>query len=432
MQLKGGISLETVKMVCGILIAFFGFLYAYRTIYIIVGLFTTKKFEKAKKQHKYAILIAARNEEAVIGNLLDSISKQVYPSELIDVFVVADNCTDNTAVIARSHGAHCYERHDASKQTKGFGLQFLFENIDRDFGIGSFEGYFVFDADNLLKRDYITKMNDAFDSGEKVITSYRNTKNFDDNYISAGYAIHWLRTALCENKARSFFGLSTRIQGCGFLFASELVSDGWKYTTLAEDRAFTIDVISDGICVSYQHDAEFYDEQPTDLKIALRQRKRWAKGHLEAFRDYWKKLLLGIVRQKSFRRKIDCFDAFMTTFPLVLFLLPIKFVNYIAICFETVELGVADEEIFKLIYNFFEMLIFEHFGVIPMALLVFVFEYKRITKMKLHKMIFYSLTFPIFGIFGDISTWIAVFNKISWDPIPHKANVKIAELEGKI
>lgn len=421
--------MEEISYLCGILIAIIGALYSYRAIYIIVGLFKTKKFKPAKKKHRYAILIPARNEETVIGNLLDSISRQDYPSDLIEVFVVADNCTDGTARIAKEYGAHCYERHDKRKQTKGFALQFLFERIDRDFGIGSFDGYYVFDADNLLKRDYISKMNDAFDSGEKVVTSYRNTKNFDDNIISAGYAIHWLRTALCENKARSYFGLSTRIQGCGFLFSSELVKDGWKYTTLAEDRAFTIDVISEGICVGYQHEAEFYDEQPTDLKIALRQRKRWAKGHLEAFRDYWKKLLVGVIRMKDVRRKIDCFDAFMTTFPLVLFLIPIKIVNYVAVCSETIKYGVADEEIVEMIVDLFEILIFEHFGVIPMALLVFLFEYKHIARIKLHKVILYSLTFPLFGIIGDLSTWVALFNKIKWDPIPHKSNVKIAELE---
>ena len=93
--------------------------------YFVIGMFFTRKFKPAKKKHKYGILIAARNEEKVIGNLIDSINKQDYPKDLYKVFVVADNCTDNTASIARKHGAVVYEREDNEHRTKGFALQFL-------------------------------------------------------------------------------------------------------------------------------------------------------------------------------------------------------------------------------------------------------------------------------------------------------------------
>ena len=156
-----------------LIIAFLGIFSIHSTLYWVVGFFWTRKFKPAKNQHKYAIVIAARNEEAVIGNLLDSISKQDYPSELITTFVVADNCTDKTAQVARSKGAICYERFNDKDRTKGFALQFLFERIKEDYGIDAFEGYFVFDADNLLNRDYVQKMNDSFDEGEKIITSYQ-------------------------------------------------------------------------------------------------------------------------------------------------------------------------------------------------------------------------------------------------------------------
>ena len=151
-------------------------LYFFVPVYTILGFFLTKKFPKAKHNHKYAIMIAARNEEAVIANLLDSINAQDYPRELVTVFVVADNCTDATAQVARSYGAKCYERFDEERRTKGYALEFLVENIRRDYGIESFDAYFIFDADNLLKKDFITRMNEAFDSGEKIVTSYRNTK----------------------------------------------------------------------------------------------------------------------------------------------------------------------------------------------------------------------------------------------------------------
>jgi cellulose synthase/poly-beta-1,6-N-acetylglucosamine synthase-like glycosyltransferase len=190
---------------------------AYKTLYWLIGVFFTRKFKPAKNKHKYAILIAARNEKNVIGNLLDSINKQDYPKELITTFVVADNCTDNTAEIARKHGAICYERFDNEHKTKGFALQYLLEKIGEDYGRMSFEGYFIFDADNLLNGNYISKMNDAFDSGEKIITSYRNTKNFDENWIASTYAIHWIRSIRCNHRARSVLRLATNIQGGSIL-----------------------------------------------------------------------------------------------------------------------------------------------------------------------------------------------------------------------
>ena len=98
--------------------------------YMLIGLFFTRKFKPAKKQHKYAICIPARNEESVIANLIASIHKQDYPQELITIFVVADNCTDNTAKVARDNGAICYERFNDAERTKGFALKYLFERIE--------------------------------------------------------------------------------------------------------------------------------------------------------------------------------------------------------------------------------------------------------------------------------------------------------------
>ncbi len=292
------IGFKDVLSVAGVVIGYVFFYRLWRA-YKNLGFFATRKFSKAKNNHKYAIMIAARNEATVIGNLINSINAQDYPKELVKIFVVADNCTDNTAEIARSYGAVCYERFDTEHRTKGYALEFLVENIRRDYGIESFEAYFIFDADNLLKKDFLSRMNEAFDSGEKIVTSYRNTKNFGDNWISAGYGIHWLRTIRSEHRARSVLGLATRIQGTGFMFASEIIKNGWHYVSFTEDRAFSADAVVEGYRISYCDRAEFYDEQPTSLRIALRQRIRWGKGHLQAFVESGPKLFTHIFVPKK-------------------------------------------------------------------------------------------------------------------------------------
>ena len=426
-------------------------LLAYHTIYMFVGFFATRKFPKAKNNHKYAILVAARNEETVIGNLLDSIRKQDYPSDLITVFVVADNCTDNTAGIARENGAICYERFDDEHRTKGYALQFLLERIEEDYGRQSFEGYFIFDADNLMKRDFITRMNEAFDSGEKIITSYRNTKNFDDNWISASYGLHWLRSIRFTHRARSVFRLATNIQGTGFLFASELVKDGWKYTSLTEDRAFTADAVVQGYHISYNDAAEFYDEQPVSIRVALRQRIRWAKGHILAFVESGWGLFANIFRAKGFRNKFMSYDMFMLITPRVLFSLArrlIKGAFYVCVYF-----GVKDQ----LSFLGFNIPIpeFPGAGIIaciiqvalwriswritgywfPMflkAIYVFIVEHKRIKKIKWYRQLWFAITWPLFDIIGAWSMYIALFMKVTWKPIPHESKVNIDDVDSGI
>ena len=415
----------TLKNMWGYIISF---LLLFRVGYVIVGFFTTRKFKPTDKKYKYAILIAARNEENVIGNLLDSIRKQDYPAELITTFVVADNCTDNTASIVRQNGAVCYERFDDEHRTKGFALQFLLDKIQEDYGRTSFDGYFIFDADNLLKHDYVSRMNESFAEGEKIITSYRNTKNFDENWISASYAIHWLRTIRKSHRARSVFGLATNIQGTGFLFASELVKDGWKYTSLTEDRAFTADAVAQGYPISYNDAAEFYDEQPTNLRIALRQRIRWAKGHILAFVESGLQLFTNMFAAKGFKNKFMSFDVFMLITPRTLFALARRIivgVCYIIVYFET---GFFTA-LFTVIWWRVSWRIGNHFAVMIEAAYVFFTERKRIKRIPILKKLWYCFTWPLFDIIGVVSMYIALFTKVTWKPIPHDSKINIDDVE---
>ena len=480
-----GESYESSRHIYNIIGSVLSIMTIYKTIYFFIGLFFTRKFKPAKNKHKYGILIAARNEEAVIGNLLDSIKKQDYPKELIDVFVVADNCTDNTANIARSYGANVYERFDNEHKTKGFALQFLFENIKYDYGIESYEGYFIFDADNLLNKNYITKMNNAFDSGEKIITSYRNTKNFDENWIASTYAIHWLRSIRTNHRARSVLHLATNIQGTGFLFANEIVRNGWKYTGLTEDRALTADAVSRGYEITYQDEAEFFDEQPINLKVALRQRLRWSKGHLMAFCESGPQLFLNIFfgklfikdnwgkvekKRNIFGKIIESIRIRFASYDTLLQLTPIVVINlvrwlivsvFIYGCYSYIN-GIDSLYIFggstfvakilSFIFNkpyisinpgikafFISMLmaiwlrllyrIGRYFVNMWVAIYIFIIERKRIKKIPLKKKILYTLTWPTFDIIGRYTIYLALFVKVTWKPIPHVSKVTIDEVD---
>ncbi len=417
------------------------YLYSYRSLYAAAGAFATRLFPPAKRQHRYAILVAARNEEAVIEHLIDSIRKQDYPQKLVDIFVVADNCTDATASIARTSGAICYERTDPAHRTKGYALQFLVKQIRRDHGIDAYDGYFIFDADNLLKSDYISRMNDAFDSGEKIITSYRNTKNFSDNWISASYSIHWLRTIRTEHRARSVFHLATRIQGTGFLFANELIRNGWNYTSLTEDRAFCADAVALGYRISYQDAAEFYDEQPTDLRIAFRQRIRWAKGHLQAFAETGPKLFKHIfiptaehrtATVSRLSRLLNNLRLRFTNFDMLTVVFPRSLVSsFRKILFGALSLILilgSKTNLSALSIGLLSTFLLSYVAGIITAAYIFFIERRRIPRISPFQKIWYCFTFPLFDTIGRLAMIIALFIKVDWKPIPHTAKVDISEI----
>lgn len=463
-----------IKLI-GLISGLIGLLYVNKTIYAIVGFFTTRRFPEAKKQHRYGVLIAARNEEPVIGNLIQSIQKQDYPQGLVDIFVVADNCTDRTAQVATQAGAICYERFDDAHRTKGYALQFLVERIRRDFGIDRYDGFFIFDADNLLKHDYISRMNEAFDAGEKIVTSYRNIKNFGSGCVAASYGIHWLRTIRMEHRARSVFRMATRVQGTGYLFASELIRDGWNFTSLTEDRAFCAEAVARGYRISYNHRAEFYDEQPETLAIALRQRLRWARGNLIVTVQTGPKLFWHILSPRKCARadksspwprrlahslylRLLSADMLTIVFPRGLTGLLKRIAVYalrILMIFTTGYGFVTMDLAGKTLRAAASLLGWEPVPGDPwqaLAMLtalgalaavtvclermvcagyILFMERRHIPPMPWYKWLWYCVSFPMFDTIGKLASLIALFRKVEWKPIPHNAAITIDELPHK-
>ena len=212
-----------------IIFIIFTVFYSYQIFYVFVALFNKSKNFNASINHKYAVVIAARNESAVIAQLINSIKKQNYPGELLDIYVVADNCTDNTAAVAKKAGAIVFERFNKQLVGKGYALDYAFKNILKS--NKCYEGYFVFDADNLLDENYVSEMNKVFDKGYKIITSYRNSKNYDTNWLSAGYSLWFLREAKYLNNSRMILNTGCAISGTGFMVSDEIIrkNNGWKH-----------------------------------------------------------------------------------------------------------------------------------------------------------------------------------------------------------
>jgi cellulose synthase/poly-beta-1,6-N-acetylglucosamine synthase-like glycosyltransferase len=232
-----------------------------------------------------------------------------------------------------------------------------------------------------------------------------------------------------EHCGRSVFGISGRVQGTGVLFSNKFVRYGWNYTSLSEDRAFSSDIVAAGETIAYQHEAQFYDEQPTSLYIAMRQRLRWAKGHLQAFTETGWQLLCGIFKRRGAAKKFSCFDMLLLNFPNSIVTIPIKLIEVVMLFVLAFTSGDPSPAWYFLLFQTVQILVFEHFSAIPLAWLAFFAERRRTVRLRWYQYVWYSLMFPIFGIIGDIAMFFAVFVKVRWNPIPHHANIQIEDLE---
>ena len=297
--------------------ALVGLCYMYQSLYLILPFFKKRAPalpETPAPARRYAVLIAARNEREVLPYLLDSIRAQTYPAALITPFVLADNCTDDTAALARARGAVVYERRDTRHVGKGYALQALLEHIRADGGWDRFDAFLVFDADNLLAPDYIRQMDRAFDRGYPALCGYRGSKNFMDNWITAGYGLWYLHDCVHLNASRQRLGVTCACTGTGFGFTRALLEQmgGWPFHTLVEDIEFDTWCAVHGVRMGYCADAVIYDEQPLTLRQSWVQRTRWVQGGVQVSVKYAGALLRGLFHGSA-RDRWGCFENLTLT-----------------------------------------------------------------------------------------------------------------------
>lgn len=395
--------------------------YFYQIGYLLLGLWKrhTKETDVSHALHRYAAVISARNEANVIGGLIASLKAQDYPSELLDIYVIADNCTDNTAQVALEAGAKVYRRFNRQLIGKGYALDYLFKCLSAS-GKDVYDGYFVFDADNYVDPNFVREMNNTFDGGHyAALTSYRNSKNFGANWISAGYGLWFLREARFLNFPRMLLGTNCAISGTGFLVSGEVIREkgGWPFHLLTEDIEFSVNCAIDGKVIGYCDEAVIYDEQPVDFKQSWRQRLRWSKGFYQVDWHYSLDLIRGCFRPG--RKGFSCYDIFMTVAPGMFFTLAALIINVVMLGAYLTEPGyiarmIVEENIFFLgrtLGMFYVSLLI--YGAITMAV-----EWKQIA-MSAGRKILYTFTFPIFMFTYIPISAVALVKKVEWKPICH-------------
>ena len=369
---------------------------------------------KVKKDHRFMAIIPAHNEEAVVANLIESLKKQNYNKDLYDIYVIADNCTDRTAQVAREAGAIVYERFDPDKKTKGYALDwFLQQKIKED---APYDALCVFDADNIVDKDFIKNMNKKLCQGEDVVQGYRDIKNPSDNWITAGYALFYWTMHRFYHLARYNVGLSPLLNGTGFMVRFDVIKPkGWKTVTLTEDIEFSLQRIIEGKKLGWATDAIVYDEQPTGFKQSWSQRSRWTVGHMQCIKEYTKQLATAAKENKTMMN-FDGFLYIIGSIPMFIITLIILATNFLMYAGN----GMTDEELVLNILRFLIPTFLLPIGTAAIAMLL--------DRRPIKPMLKGLLCYPLF-----MGSWLLINFKClfkretTWEKINHVRNIKIGD-----
>ena len=366
------------------------------------------------KNHRFMAIIPAHNEENVVTELIESLKAQDYPKELLDIYVIADNCTDRTADVARAAGAIVYERFDPSKKTKGYALNwFLRQKIDED---APYDAFCIFDADNVADKNFIKNMNKKLCQGEEVVQGYRDIKNPTDSWVSAGYALFYWTMHRFYHLARYNLGLSPLLNGTGFMVKYDLIKEkGWNTKTLTEDIEFSLINIAEGRKLGWATDAIVYDEQPLEYKQSWTQRMRWSVGHIQCVKYYLKDLAKGVKEHKTLMN----FDGllYLMGMPMLIITLGLLVVNFAIYAGNGMTTA-------ALLWNYARY-IGATFLLPPLTAILIMWLDKRPIKPMLKGI----LCYPLF-----LGSWILINIKAlikpdtTWTKIEHTRSVKVNEL----
>lgn len=434
-------------------------------IYWVLMIFPQKRYPDAKVNHRYVVVVCARNEAHVIPHLIDSIRAQNYPRELLDILLVAHNCSDNTAEVARNMGVDIVlELNDPDPKhgRKGYALNLAFKEILDNHP--EYEGIMVMDADNLMNVDFVKEMNKAFDAGVKVGTGYRNSKNYDDNCVAGSNGMTFLRDCRANGHGRTLCHSTVPLAGTGFFIRREIAADmgGWNAFNLVEDFEYTLQLLDKKHRVQYVSKAEFFDEQPHGLKYSLVRQTRLGKGVFQLLFRYGPKMLFRFFT-RFWLGYIDMFlyllyplVALLATFwfpfyyilkGTLAFVDPIGYGIAIPVMVEGVHAvvnGVPQYEtlwasgnvgmgLWYVVHDVLYQIVVWVIGVLTIQNIVLLrAEYERVNYKKWYRVVTMLLLYPWYNLLVAVALAIGILTpKLTWRPTLHDRAMSLEQITGK-
>ena len=248
---------------------------------------------------EFGIVVPAHNEAEVIRRTLSSLQDQDYPDRLFTVYVVADNCTDDTAALADRAGVRCLERCDGERRGKGWALQWAFETLKAD-GVWP-EAFVVIDADTCVAPNFLRLMDEKIQGGAKVLQGYYDVLHPDRSTVASLSYFGFALNRLLRYRGRTRLGWTTNLLGNGMCFHRDVIREhGWPATTIVEDLEYGMMLLLKDVRVVFVPEAKIFAEIPESFGRSRTQRVRWDLGKFAVRNMYFPKLLKAAFKRRDF------------------------------------------------------------------------------------------------------------------------------------
>lgn len=302
--------MEIVKVILDVFFIILTILGLYVTLYSLYYIFLSffgfgkaeRDYELIEDETRFLILVAAHNEEAVIGSTIENLQKIDYNKDFYDIYVVNDNSTDRTGEICDEYGVKHVDTGEKLFPREGVGkpagLQYALRALGFEKLTEKYDVLMVLDADNHVDSNILKELNSQYIQKGKpeAIQSYLDSKN-TTNILSLGYALGYFYSNRFFQLAKYRLGLPNAIGGTGFIVRLDFLMKhgGFKFKSLTEDLELEMAIIKENGRILWNHFTRIYDEKPEKLKASIKQRTRWSQGHwyvaFTHFVPFMKKLL---------------------------------------------------------------------------------------------------------------------------------------------
>ena len=412
-----------ITLICLVLI----FIASYMLIkeYLVALKGSKIKLTRNYNEPSFAIIIPARDESLVISNLLDSIKRQSIKVNPKDIYIIVESRKDKTVEIAKSRNINIVYRRDLTKKRKGYAIDDAVKKILK--AKKHYDMYFIFDADNILDRNFFKEMIKSYKKGYDIGIGYRNTKNGNSNIYSAASSLTFSMINTLSNNYKVKHNLTLTVSGTGFYIKGEILEKlgGYPFNSLTEDYELSLYAVLNNLTSNYNTKAKYFDEQPTSYSVTIKQRTRWVKGYFVSRNKYY--LLL----KEKLKNKDDNYPSVYITLVGVkpYILLVVSVILYLAnLIYRIISNSIIKIEITSLLLQFFVIILFIYLVLVIFTGVLLIKEKDNLRlnrKMKV-KVLFYN---PIFLASYVKCLYLALRNKdLTWEKIEHSDNISLEEL----
>lgn len=377
----------------------------------------TTQFPKSDSFAHFAVIVPARDESNVIEANIRSVLSSDYPKDKRTLYIIVESETDKTVEIARKYdGVRIFVRKNMTGVGKGYALdeclQYIFQGKEQ------FDAFLILDADNLVRKNFLSKMNDAYQTGLDLACGKRDNKDWNASVVSAASGLTFTAINTLMNKPKTYLGKTILISGTGFFVRAERLKEigGWKFFSLTEDYEITTFADCQHWKTAYVEEAVYYDEQPLRLWQSIVQRSRWVKGFFSV-RGRYAKMKRNARKDKRKKRKL----TFKSGMPIIV--LCIDLIAYLVCLFAFlfVSLLLRNGTVWWFVWRLVCLIGGVYIFIAALTVYLLIAERKQLAiqpSMKIKAVLFH----PIFLFTYVVCAVRAIFMKNQWEKIDHVIN----------